>query len=123
MHQQLYVPGFMKNCTWLMRTFTFRLKLWKRKEDSVKKSSNPKLCSFPPTAAALDLNIKRAYYQTMIWKSCLHGTYLSLYIQNSSEPTSLLSIHASLQQGFTLFQGRYSNSNKVSYLTSKISTR
>ena len=70
---QLYVPGFMKNYHLLMRTFTFRLKLWKKKADSVKKSSNPKSCSIPPTAAAMDLEIKHAYYQTMIWKSRLQS--------------------------------------------------
>ena len=54
-----------------MRTFTFILKLWKKKAGSIKNLSNPKLCLLPPTATALDLNIKRASYQKMIGKSCL----------------------------------------------------
>ena len=70
---QLYVPGFMKNYHLPMRTFTFRLKVKKKKVDSVKKSSNPKLYSLPSTTSAMDLNIKRAHYQTMIWKSCLQS--------------------------------------------------
>ena len=67
-----------------MRTFTFRLKLWKKKADSVKKSSNSKLHSLPPTAAALDLNIKRVHYQTMIWKS---------YLQSRPPPLNPWKVH------------------------------
>ena len=70
---QLCVSGFMKNYNLPMRTFPFRLKLWKKKADSVKKSSNPKLCSLPPTPAALGLNIECTHYQTMTWKSCLQS--------------------------------------------------
>ena len=40
---------------------------------SVKMLSNPKLCSLSPTAVALDLDIKRAHYQTIIWKCCLQS--------------------------------------------------
>ena len=75
-------------------TPNFRLKLWKKKTDPVKKSLHPKLCLLPPMAAALDLNTKRAYYQAMIWKSCL---------QNGPPPLDQCNVHV-LVYTFKIFQ-------------------
>ena len=33
----------------------------------------PTLKSFPPTDEALELNIKRAHYQAMMWKKSISG--------------------------------------------------
>ena len=45
--------------------------LWEKKTNVAKLSSKPKLCTLPPTDEALELNIKRAHYQTMVWYACL----------------------------------------------------
>ena len=39
--------------------------LWEKKTNVAKLSSKPKLCTLPQTDEALELNIKRAHYQTM----------------------------------------------------------
>ena len=58
-----------------------------------KLSSNPKLESLPPTDPAVELNIQRAHYQAIIWKSSLQNdppsldpTKVSFYYQNMYLP-------------------------------------
>lgn len=51
-----------------------RESIWRRKTGGVKITSTPpSLCSLPPTDEALELNIKRARYQRLVWGSCLKG--------------------------------------------------
>ena len=45
--------------------------LCEKKTNVAKLSSKPRLCTLPPTDEALELNIKRAHYQTMVWYACL----------------------------------------------------
>lgn len=48
--------------------------IWRRKTEGVKITSKPpSLRSLPPTDEALELNIKRARYQRLVWESCLNG--------------------------------------------------
>ena len=48
--------------------------LWKRKTSIAKISAKPPvLRSLPPTDAALELNVKRAHYQSVLWHSCSDG--------------------------------------------------
>ena len=55
-----------------LHNFHFRLYLWKKKTDSAQVNSKPpELQSLPPTSEALALNIKKAHYQTVMWKTCL----------------------------------------------------
>lgn len=51
-----------------------RLLLWTRKTDGAKLSAKPPtLRSLPPTDEALQLNIKRAHFQAMMWNNCTSG--------------------------------------------------
>ena len=54
--------------------FIFRLSLWTRKTDCAKLTAKPpQLRSLPPTDPALELNIKRTHYKTMMWHKCVDG--------------------------------------------------
>jgi hypothetical protein len=49
-----------------------RRHLWKKKTDSAKLSSKPPtLSSLPPTDPVLELNIKPAHFQAMLWINCI----------------------------------------------------
>ena len=51
-----------------------RRTIWIGKTDGAKKSANPPtLKSLPPTDEALELNIKRAHFQAIMWKNCVTG--------------------------------------------------
>ena len=47
--------------------------LWEKKTNTAKLTTKPKLCTLPPTDEALELNIKRAHFQAMIWYSALES--------------------------------------------------
>ena len=48
--------------------------MWSKKTDNAKLNANPPtLKSLPPTDEALELNIKRAYYQAMLWQNSVYG--------------------------------------------------
>ena len=56
-----------------------RYQLWKKKTNAAKISAKPPaLRSLPPTDPVLELNIKRAHYQSILWHSCLDGEMPSL---------------------------------------------
>ena len=58
----------------MLHYFDLRLSLWMRKTDAAKLTAKPPvLCSLPPTDPALELNIKRAHYQEMMWHKCVDG--------------------------------------------------
>lgn len=45
-----------------------------RKTDAAKLTAKPPLLRcLPPTDPALELNIKRAYYQAIMWHKCVDG--------------------------------------------------
>jgi len=49
------------------------LSLW-TKTDSAKLTAKPlELRRLPPTDAVLELNIRRAHFQAMMWKQCVCG--------------------------------------------------
>ena len=51
-----------------------RRAMWIAKTDGAKKSAKPPaLKSLPPTDEALEVNIKRAHYVAIQWKSCISG--------------------------------------------------
>ena len=51
-----------------------RYKIWCKKTDGAKLTAKPPaLKSLPPTQAALDLNIKRAHYQAILWNNSVTG--------------------------------------------------
>ena len=51
-----------------------RLLLWTKKTDGAKLSAKPPtLQSLPPSDEALQLNIKRAHFQAMMWNNCTSG--------------------------------------------------
>ena len=52
-----------------------RQTIWINKTNGVKKTAKPPaLQSLPPTDEALEINIKRAHYVTILWKTCITGT-------------------------------------------------
>ena len=54
--------------------FILRLSLWRRKTEGSKMTAKPPdLKRLPPTDPALELNIKRAHYQAMVWFNCVEG--------------------------------------------------
>ena len=60
-----------EHCRLSLHILLFRLKLWKKKANTCKNTSNPKLNLLPPIDEALTVNILRAHYQIAIWKSCM----------------------------------------------------
>ena len=60
-----------------------RKTLWISKTDGAKKSAKPPtLKSLPPTDEALELNIKRAHFVAVTWKSCITGILPELDLCN-----------------------------------------
>ena len=51
-----------------------RYQVWLRKIGNKKSTSAPKLKSLPPTSEAFAENVKRAHFQTAVWKSALEGS-------------------------------------------------
>ena len=45
--------------------------MWNRRIETGKLTATAKLESLPPTNLALELNIKHAHFQTILWKSSL----------------------------------------------------
>ena len=54
---------------------SFRFTLWSKKTDGAKVTAKPPaLKSLPPTNEALDVNIKRAHFQAIMWHNSVTGT-------------------------------------------------
>ena len=53
--------------------------IWRRKTEGVKITSKPPpLCSLPLPDEPLELNIKKARYQRLVWESRLDGKPINL---------------------------------------------
>ena len=55
-----------------------RAEVWSRKMGKAKVTSAPELKTLPPTTEAFEENVRRAHFQTVIWKSALHSSPPSL---------------------------------------------
>ena len=52
-----------------------RFTIWSKKTDGAKLTARPpELKTLPPTSEALDMNIRRAHYQAMLWYASVGGT-------------------------------------------------
>ena len=46
---------------------TIRYNIWRKRTESGKLSSSPKLCALPPTTKVFHQNVLRAHYQSTVW--------------------------------------------------------
>ena len=56
-------------------SYILRFLIWSKKTDGAKLTARPpELKTLPPTTEALDMNIRRAHYQAVLWHASVDGT-------------------------------------------------